>query len=129
MSQALTDSSPEPTSSPTVYADFGVTSSAGPGGTISPSGSQFAYAGSSQTFTITADSGYKILDVVVDGVSKGPISTYSFTDVQANHEISATFTADAALFPVEIVLIALLAAAVVLSIVVVTKRRGKKKEN
>ena len=32
-----------------------------------------------------------ILDVVVDGVSQGPLLSYTFTNVQANHTIHATF--------------------------------------
>ena len=31
------------------------------------------------------------MDVLVDNVSQGPITTYTFTDVQAPHSISATF--------------------------------------
>ena len=34
---------------------------------------------------------YEILDVKVDGVSVGPVSTYTFNDVNANHTIVATF--------------------------------------
>jgi hypothetical protein len=84
---------PTPTTSPTPpFADFWITASAGPGGTISPEGEgMFAYPGSGYTFTITPDLGYQILDVTVDGVSQGCISTYSFTNIQSSHEISATF--------------------------------------
>jgi hypothetical protein len=116
-----------PSPSPTIFADFAVVGSAGPGGKISPSGSQFAYPGSSFTFTITPNSGYKISDVIVDGVSQGPISTYSFTNVQAGHEISATFTIETTSSPLEIVLIAILVAVVVLSLAVIVKRRAKRK--
>jgi hypothetical protein len=49
--------------------------------------------GSSQTFTITPSAVYKVLNVVVDGVSQGSITSYPFTNVQADHTISATFVA------------------------------------
>lgn len=81
-----------PTTSPTPpFANFHIAASAGPGGTISPDGTQFTYPGSGYTYTITPDVGFKILDVTVDGVSQGDISTYSFTNIQGSHEISATF--------------------------------------
>src|SRR5439155_1622744 len=49
--------------------------------------------GGSQSYTITAsDKCHEIADVKVDGVSQGPIASYTFTDVQDNHTISATFS-------------------------------------
>jgi len=68
-----------------------ITASAGEGGSIDPSGSVTVKNGGSQKFTITPDSGYKIKDVVVDGVSQGPVSSYTFSGVDANHSISASF--------------------------------------
>ena len=47
--------------------------------------------GANQTFTITPEEGYEIADVLVDGVSVGAVTGYTFTDVQANHTISVTF--------------------------------------
>ncbi|MDD5142911.1 hypothetical protein [Methanoregula sp.] len=47
--------------------------------------------GESRTFTITPNSGYKIEDVLVDGVSQGAISSYTFSNVRADHTIWATF--------------------------------------
>jgi hypothetical protein len=83
----------------TIAATFGpavaytVTASAGTGGTITPSGATTVYEGSSQTFAIVPSSGFKVSDVKVDGVSKGALSSYTFTSVAANHTIAATFTA------------------------------------
>ena len=65
---------------------------AGTGGTISPSGSVNVAHGGSQTFTITPDTGYTIAGVTVDGVSVGAVSSYTFSNVTANHTISATFS-------------------------------------
>ena len=71
---------------------FTITATAGPNGTISPSGSQTVNYGDTQTYTITPSYGYRVLDVVVDGVSVGPVNYYSFISVAANHTIYATFT-------------------------------------
>ncbi len=70
---------------------YTINASAGAGGTINPSGKITANKGASQTFTITANSGYAISDVLVDGSSKGKISTYTFSNITANHQIYASF--------------------------------------
>ncbi len=70
-----------------------ITVSAGTGGAISPSGAVSVNEGSNRTFTITADPGFLILDVVVDGISQGAVASYTFTNVTANHTISASFEA------------------------------------
>ena len=71
-----------------------ITSSAGPGGGVSPAGPVTVNSGADQTFTITADPGYHVADVLVDGGSVGPVATYTFVGVTADHTISATFTAN-----------------------------------
>ncbi len=63
---------------------------AGANGTITPGTSTFDY-GTTPTFTITPDAGYGIVDVTVDGVSVGAVSSYTFTALTADHEIAATF--------------------------------------
>jgi hypothetical protein len=68
-----------------------IQASAGAGGTISPSGKVSVNAGADQTFKISPDNGYKILDVKVDGVSIGAKTGYTFQKVSANHTIAATF--------------------------------------
>ena len=68
-----------------------ITASAGAGGTISPSGAVSVNAGSNQTFQITPDSGYRVLDVEVDGASVGAKTNHTFINVSSNHTISATF--------------------------------------
>ena len=47
--------------------------------------------GQSSSCTISADSGYMITDVVVNGSSVGAVSTYNFTNITADQTISATF--------------------------------------
>ncbi|HUI46112.1 MAG TPA: hypothetical protein VL122_09055, partial [Nitrospirota bacterium] len=73
-----------------------VTASAGAGGTISNIGSNTVSFGDSMSFTITANPGYSVSDVLVDGVSVGAVTSYSFTNVTAIHTIKALFTPNAA---------------------------------
>jgi hypothetical protein len=72
---------------------YTLTASGGPNGTISPSGAISISSGASQTFTVTPASGYTISGVSVDGVSVGAPASYTFSNVTANHTISATFEA------------------------------------
>ncbi|MSM40704.1 MAG: hypothetical protein GJT30_13900 [Geobacter sp.] len=73
-----------------------ITSTAGPNGTISPMGTLEVVSGTSPTYTISASAGYRVGDVVVDGVSKGALASYTFSNVSAtNHAISASFVEDA----------------------------------
>lgn len=76
-------------------ATYAVTASVGTGGTISPAGTSTVNLGATLTYTITPTTGYKVSDVLVDGVSVGPISTYSFSNVTANHSIKASFVSAA----------------------------------
>jgi hypothetical protein len=78
---------------------FTITTSASSGGSISPSGTVTVNSGASQSFTITPASGYVVSSVTVDGASQGAITTYTFSNVQANHTISATFTSSSGLNP------------------------------
>lgn len=68
-----------------------ITASAGHGGKISPDGTVTVDEGENQTLTITANSGYSIADVEVDGVSVGAVESYTFNDVKANHTIKVRF--------------------------------------
>jgi hypothetical protein len=68
-----------------------ITASAGPGGTVTPAGEISVNAGTAQTFTITPGAGYRILDVEVDGSSVGARNSYTFSNLSANHTITATF--------------------------------------
>jgi len=70
---------------------YTITASAGSNGAVSPSGSVSATNGSSRTFTVTPDAGYHIANVLVDGSSVGAVSSYTFTNITANHTISASF--------------------------------------
>ena len=69
-----------------------ITASAGDNGSILPLGAVTLNHGADQTFTITPDEGYGVEDVKVDGSSVGAVTTYTFTNVTADHTIEATFT-------------------------------------
>jgi hypothetical protein len=77
-----------PVSETTTYS---ITATAGENGSISPRGSVAVAGDADQTFTITPDSGYSIADVLVDGVSRGAIASYAFSQVAADHTIAVEF--------------------------------------
>ena len=72
---------------------FTITASAGANGAIAPAGVSTVIQGQSQAFTITPSTSFSIASVLVDGVSVGAVATYTFSNVTANHTISATFSA------------------------------------
>lgn len=73
-------------------AKFIIVANASGGGKISPAGTLSVTEGQSQTFAIAPNAGYRIASVFADGVSQGAISSYTFTNVAANHTITAAFT-------------------------------------
>ena len=76
------------------YKTHTISASAGTGGSISPSGSVSVTHGNSQGYTITPSTGYKVAGILVDGISVGPYSSYTFDQVVEDHTIRATFIAD-----------------------------------
>ena len=70
---------------------YDIEADAGRGGDISPDGRVRVRRGEDQTFRITADDGWEIYDVEVDGESVGAVSRYTFENVREDHTISATF--------------------------------------
>ncbi len=73
---------------------YTITATAGTGGNINPPGAIPVNYGEDKTFTITPNTGYHITNVLVDGVSQGAISSYTFTNVITSHTISANFAAN-----------------------------------
>ena len=73
---------------------FTITATAGPGGSISPSGAVTVNQGDNQSFTIAPSTNYHIASVTVDGFSKGAVAGYTFTGVTDSHTITATFAID-----------------------------------
>ena len=74
---------------------YDITATAGEGGTITAEGladgKVSVTEGESATFTITANDGYEVSDVKVDGTSVGKRTSYTFESVTAAHTIEATF--------------------------------------
>ena len=89
------------TNDPPIYiSSYAITVTANEGGVISPS-STTVMEGGNHTFTITADEGYHIDDVLVDGISVGTVSIYTFENVRKAHTIEATFAEDPWINPFE----------------------------
>ena len=87
------------TTNRTISATFAIdthtiTASAGANGSIAPSGVTTVNAGAGQGYTITPNAGYVVQGVLVDGISQGAVTSYSFTNVLANRTISASFVVD-----------------------------------
>lgn len=74
---------------------YDITATAGEGGTITAEGladgKVSVTEGESATFMITANDGYEVSDVKVDGTSVGKRTSYTFENVDAAHTIEATF--------------------------------------
>jgi len=66
---------------------FYITATSDHHGTISPNGQVFVESGADKIFTMFANAGYVISNVLVDGISVGAVSTYTFTGVSESHTI------------------------------------------
>ena len=75
--------------------NYNITATAGANGSISPTAVTTVASGANQTYTITPNTCYQVANVNVDGISQGAITTYTFSNVTANHTISATFASSA----------------------------------
>ena len=70
---------------------YTITAAAGPEGGISPEGDVSVYQGGNVTFTFTPNSGYSVVEVLVDGDVKDIATSYVFSDVGSNHTIEVNF--------------------------------------
>ncbi|MBO4232477.1 MAG: choice-of-anchor J domain-containing protein [Bacteroidales bacterium] len=70
---------------------YTITATATTGGTITPNGQVTVAEGANQTFTIAPFQNHILQDVKVDNVSVGAVTSYTFTNVTANHTIHAEF--------------------------------------
>lgn len=85
----------------TVKETYSITVTAGDNGKITPTESVSVKEGESKTFTITADSGYHIKDVKVNGTSVGAVTSYTFSNIKSNCTIEAIFEKDANTYTVK----------------------------
>src|SRR6185369_15237861 len=70
---------------------FTITATPGANGMITPSGAVQVNCGADQTFTISPSACHHVADVLVDGTSQGPVTSYTFTNVRTAHSITASF--------------------------------------
>ena len=75
-----------------------ITTSAGINGSVTPSST--VYHGSDLEVFIIPDQNYHIADTRVDGVSVGSVSSHRFTNITADHSISAVYALDTSLLNV-----------------------------
>jgi len=75
---------------------FTLISATGANGSITPIGLNQVLSGSSFGFIVTPNAGFQIDNVLVDGSLVGPVNTYTFSNIAANHTIYVTFSAIAA---------------------------------
>ena len=75
----------------TFTCPFIITASAGGNGSISNAGSNQFEPGTSHAYQMYPNTGYHVSNVVVDGTSRGAVSSFTFSNIQANHNISVAF--------------------------------------
>jgi len=74
-----------------ISAGYTINASAGPNGSISPSGNITVRRGSSRAFIIRPNRGYRVGRVNIDGVYINYVTSHTFTHIKANHTIRAEF--------------------------------------
>ena len=72
---------------------FTIIATSGANGTVLPGGSTVVAEHGSQAYTITPDPGYDVGTLIIDSFTVATSTSYTFTDVQADHTIEATFVA------------------------------------
>jgi len=71
---------------------YSITASCGENGVITPAGISTVDRGGSITYKFTANEGYRIKVVYIDGVSIGAVESYTFENVVSNHTIRVEFS-------------------------------------
>ena len=61
-------------------------------GSVTPLGSVPVKPGGSQSFLFVPDSGYSVVTVRIDGVPVSPVTSFTFSDVRANHYVFVSFS-------------------------------------
>ncbi|MBC1435603.1 type I pullulanase [Listeria rocourtiae] len=73
-------------------ATFEIEASAGVGGTITPNGKQTYAAGEKPSYTVKADTGYRLQQILVDGKAVTLSGNmYTFESLAASHKVEAIF--------------------------------------
>ena len=84
----------------TILADYvvdaySITATSGAHGRIAPSGAVEVVRGADARFEMRPDAHCHVVDVIVDGTSRGNLHSYVFRDVTTNHSIHASFAPNA----------------------------------
>ncbi|KTC73799.1 NHL repeat protein [Legionella birminghamensis] len=78
---------------------YTVSSSAGNGGNVSPAGTQTVNSGSSLSFTATPSPNFAVYQWIVDGgVAQTGGSSFTLSNIVANHQLQVTFTDNTLLY-------------------------------
>ena len=75
----------------TTSTTYTITASSNVGGSISPDRETVVPENGSKSYRISANIGYGIKDVLIDGVSQGAITSYTFTNINSDHTIEVVF--------------------------------------
>jgi len=70
---------------------YGINAYAGEGGAITPVGFTEYAEGDNALYRISANEGYSVSNVYIDGVDVGPISSWYFEDITSDHSIEVIF--------------------------------------
>jgi hypothetical protein len=70
---------------------FTIVATAAPGGAISPTGVVVVPTGTDKTFVIAPNAGYELIRVLIDDVEQPLAFTYTFSEVEDDHTITAQF--------------------------------------
>ncbi len=76
------------------FPQYPIEATAGSGGSISPSGTVMVDSSDNKTFTFTADEGYRLFEVLIDGFENTQAvynGSYTFTNVSGAHTVVANF--------------------------------------
>ncbi len=68
-----------------------ITASTGPNGSIVPAGGVPVNHGATQIFSLVPDTGFMVEDLIIDGLSSGPATTYTFRNVIGDRSIHGIF--------------------------------------
>lgn len=74
-----------------IWGKVWIDAKTGVNGDITPSGISYVPFFSDQTFSFIPNPHYQVADVIVDGVSVGSVSQYTFYYITSNHTIEASF--------------------------------------
>ncbi len=60
-------------------------------GSITPAGFTTVNPGASQGYAVSPNTGWSVYSLAVNGIDQGPLTSYTFNDVQADHNIKVSY--------------------------------------